>query len=572
MRDVLFNQILNRFYAKGKFKFYFLIFLSFIAGLFEYMGLILIFQFVLFLINPNTKYCSDIILFFNNNFNIYDFNKISLMLGLSVVSIYVFKNIYMLIFTAFNNKILQDLSSEITLKTLKNILFQDFLVVKSINSEDKLNLISKITIVVWQYCYKYINLIINLIIAFLLLVYLFIKFLIPALCATLFIVVLAFVEYKYLKTHSKYQNENFSNCFNEINSLFIKIITSFKEIKLNNQQEYFINKAKERFVDYSKLNVDRNFCDVFHIYFTEISVMLAFALVLGVLFYTTNFDNQLLMTSICSICVIILRLTPLINRAQSCLYSINANRKVAQELLEFDNKFTKNCNYSMIYEKLPFNRDIELKNVDFSYDKNLGLQNINLKINKGDFIGIIGKSGCYKTTLSLIILGLIKPQKGEIYIDGNKLEEIDYKKWQNNIAILTQDFDFLYDNLDEIIEKYSKKLDLNTNSKVSELSQGEKQRLAFANILAKDKEILILDEITSSCDVLSEDKINDILLDLKGKKTIIAIAHRLNILKYSNKIIYMDEGKIIDIGTFSELSEKYDEFKNIIKLSEFKID
>ena len=572
MRDVLFNQILNRFYAKGKFKFYFLIFLSFIAGLFEYMGLILIFQFVLFLINPNTKYCSDIILFFNNNFNIYDFNKISLMLGLSVVSIYVFKNIYMLIFTAFNNKILQDLSSEITLKTLKNILFQDFLVVKSINSEDKLNLISKITIVVWQYCYKYINLIINLIIAFLLLVYLFIKFLIPALCATLFIVVLAFVEYKYLNTHSKYQNENFSNCFNEINSLFIKIITSFKEIKLNNQQEYFINKAKERFVDYSKLNVDRNFCDVFHIYFTEISVMLAFALVLGVLFYTTNFDNQLLMTSICSICVIILRLTPLINRAQSCLYSINANRKVAQELLEFDNKFTKNCNYSMIYEKLPFNRDIELKNVDFSYDKNLGLQNINLKINKGDFIGIIGKSGCYKTTLSLIILGLIKPQKGEIYIDGNKLEEIDYKKWQNNIAILTQDFDFLYDNLDEIIEKYSKKLDLNTNSKVSELSQGEKQRLAFANILAKDKEILILDEITSSCDVLSEDKINDILLDLKGKKTIIAIAHRLNILKYSNKIIYMDEGKIIDIGTFSELSEKYDEFKNIIKLSEFKID
>ena len=572
MNSVLFGEILNRFYFKEKIKFYLLIFLSFIAGLFEYMGLILIFQFVLFLINPNAQHCSDIILFFNKNFNIYDLNKISFILGLLVVGVYILKNIYMLFYTAYNNKLLQDLSAKITLKTLNNILFQDFLKVKAIKNEDKINLISKISIVVWQYCYKYVNLITNLIIAFLILIYLFFKFLIPALCAGLFISVLSFVEYKYLKTHSKYQNENFSTCFNELNSLFIKIINSFKEIKLNNKQEYFIQKTQNKLMEYSKLNVDRNFCDVFHIYFTQISVMLSFAVVLGVLFYTTNFNNQLLITSICTICVIILRLTPLINRAQSCLYSINANKSSVEELLDFDDKFKNECDYSATYEKYPFEKYIELKDVLFSYSDDIGLKNINLKINKGDFIGIIGKSGCYKTTLSLIISGLIKPQKGQIYIDDKELNEVDLKKWQNNVAILSQDFDFIFDNFDSVVEKYLSDLNLNKNTKINELSYGEKQRLAFADLLAKDKNVLILDEITSSSDVISEDKINDILLDLKGKKTIIAIAHRLNILKYCNKIIYMDNGKIIDIGTFGELSNKHKDFKNIVELSQFKID
>ena len=572
MNSVLFGEILNRFYCKGKIKFYFLIFLSFVAGLFEYMGLILIFQFVLFLINPNTQYCSDIILFFNKNFNIFDLNKISFILGFLVVCVYIFKNIYMLIYTSYNNKLLQDLSAEITLKTLKNILFQDFLKVKTIKNEDKLNLISKISIVVWQYCYKYVNLITNLIIAFLILIYLFIKFLIPAMCAGVFISVLSFVEYKYLKIHSKYQNENFSTCFNELNSLFIKIINSFKEIKLNNKQEYFIQKTQNKLVEYSKLNVDRNYCDVFHIYFTEISVMLSFAVVLGVLFYTTNFNNQLLITSICTICVIILRLTPLINRAQSCLYSINANKSTVEELLNFNDKFNKECDYITTYEKYPFEKYIELKDISFSYDNDIGLKDINLKINKGDFIGVIGKSGCYKTTLSLIISGLIKPKKGQIYVDNKKIDEFDLKKWQNNVAILSQDFDFLFDDFDNVVEKYLTDLNLNKNTKINELSYGEKQRLAFANLLTKDKDVLILDEITSSSDVISEDKINDILSDLKGKKTIIAISHRLNILKYCNKIIYMDNGKIIDIGTFCELSKKHKDFKNIIELSQFKID
>ena len=566
-----FSEIINRFYFKNKIKFYFLIFLSLLAGFFEYMGLILIFQFVLFLTNPTTLHCEKIILFFQNQLNISDFSKISLILGIAIASIYILKNIYMLIFTNFNNAILQDLSVKITTKTIKNLLFQDFVKVNSITNEEKLNLISKISFVVWQYCYKYINLLINCAIALILLAYLFVKFTIPAFVATLFISILAIVEYKFLKKNSTHQNKHFSVCFDEMNSLILKIITSFKEIKLNNEQDYFVEKIEKKCLDYAILNKNRSFCDIFHIYFTEISVMLAFILVLGILFYTTNFDNQLLITTISTICVIILRLTPVINRAQSCLYSINSNKSLVLELLEFDKKFGIDFEFLTTKEKLPFEKSIQLSKVFFAYKNNFVLENIDLKINKGEFVGIVGKSGCSKTTLSLLLSGLIKPNQGEIFIDDKPLNKDDFQKWQNNIALLSQDYAILFDNVENLNKEYVEKLNLKTNLKINEMSYGERQRLALANVLNKDKEVLILDEISSSCDVITEDKINDVLLNLKGQKTIIAIAHRLNILKYCDKIIYMDNGKIIDIGDFKTLNNKYDEFRKMVELSAFKI-
>ena len=149
----------------------------------------------------------------------------------------------------------------------------------------------------------------------------------------------------------------------------------------------------------------------------------------------------------------------------------------------------------------------------------------------------------------------------------------NYKKWQNNISILSQDFSIIKDNIfdglnSEIIDSLELK-ELNPNP--LELSFGQKQRAALAQTLAQNKQLLILDEATSSLDVLSEDKINNLLFELKAKKTIISIAHRLQILKHCDKIIYMDKAKIIDIDTFKNLNDKYEEFRKIIELSNFQL-
>lgn len=486
-------------------------------------------------------------------------------------------------FTKFKNNILEDLSVKISLKLIKYLIYGDYVLVNSVPAGDKLDILNKVSIVVWQFCLKYITLITNIVIAFLLILFLFIKFTLCAVVSLVVLGILSGIEYLYLKKCSDFQNKNLTKSLNNISSSLLKIIRLFKEIKLNNKEEYFEKQSENNYKKYASLNKDKYFNDVFHIYFTEISIMLAFIAILVALFLTSNFNNQIVITSVSTISVIILRLTPVINRSQSAVYFINSHKKAALEILEFDKKF-KNTEVNKTAEKLAFEKSIELKNVNFSYnDASSGLKNINFKINKGDFIGIVGKSGCYKTTLALIIAGLIKPESGNILIDNHILDK--QKEWQNNIAFLNQDYGLLFENMYENInmgrgfdeDKYKKLLvgldieNLKENSEVNLLSEGQKQRIALASVLYRDKDVIVLDEATSSIDVLSEEKINNILKHLLGKKTIISIAHRLQTLKYCTKIIYMDEGKIIDIDIFKNLEDKYPEFKKIIELSNFKL-
>ena len=579
MKTEVFKEVINRFYKKKRFNFYILFILSFIAGLFELLGLILIYQFVLYLTNPNNSiYSKYIINFFENNFKINEFSKISLILGLAIILIYILKNIYMFFYTIFYSIVLNDLSQTMIRKTINNLIFQDYLTLKSIPSDEKLNTLSKINITVWEYCQRYIVLITNMAIILILVTALFIKFTQYAIIATLLLILLSLIEYKFFKSESKKISKKLVKFHDTTNASLLPIIHSIEEIKLNNKEDYFSKTISNINNQFSKLSIKKHFSSIFHIYFNEITIMLTFGIVLVLLFYTNNFNNQLILSSLSAICVVILRLTPCINRVQSSLYLINTNEGFAKNFLEYDKKF-REIKFKNTKEKLPFNNSMEIKNAEFSYpNSSEKFENINLKINKGDFIGIIGKSGSYKTTLVLIISGLIKLNKGEFIVDNKIIYENEIAKWKNNISILSQNYNLIFKKVKDNFKnkQYSiellKKLEIDNllNKNTSELSNGQKQRLALALTLSENKEIIILDEATSAIDVLSEEKINEILFKLKGKKTIISIAHRLQILKHCNKIIYMDNSKILDIGTFKYLEEKYPDFKQIIELSSFK--
>ena len=579
MKIQVFREVIDRFYKNKRFNFYILFILSFIAGLFELIGLVLIYQFVLFLTNSNNNlYSKSIIKFFQNNFNIEDFSKIGLILGLTIASIYILKNIYMFFYTIFYSSVLRDLSQTMINKTINNLIYQDYLTLKSIPKDEKLNALSKINVTVWEYCQKYIVLITNLTVVFVLITALFIKFTKYAIIASTFLGLLSLLEYKFFKSESKKISEKILKFHDTANASLLPVIHSIVDIKLNNKEDYFSKSISNINELFSKFSIKKHFSSIFHIYFNEITIMLTFSLILILLFYTNNFNNQLILSSLSTICVIILRLTPCINRTQSSLYLINTNEIFAIKFLEYDKKF-KQIEYKNTKEKLPFNSSIEIINGNFSYpNSDEKFSDINLKINKNDFIGIIGKSGSYKTTLMLLISGLIRLDCGQFRVDNNNLNEIDFKKWRNNFSILSQNYNLIFDKVKDNFKNKDypkeifKKLEIDNliNKNVSELSNGQKQRLALALTLNQDKEIIILDEATSAIDVLSEEKINEILFNLKGKKTIISIAHRLQILKHCNKIIYMDENKIIDIGTFNYLKEKYSDFEKIIKLSSFK--
>lgn len=238
---------------------------------------------------------------------------------------------------------------------------------------------------------------------------------------------------------------------------------------------------------------------------------------------------------------------------------------------------------------------ITLKNINFSYPnkKNL-LKNINIFIPVKKITGIVGITGSGKSTLVDIISGLLHPNSGELLLDNNRLDINDLYQWRKMIGYVSQNI-FLLDGtiLDNIIfdlnnkninlkkveeaiknsglEKFINDLQFGLKTKVGQnglqLSGGQRQRLSIARALYKDPEILILDEATSSLDVLTENFIVESIKNLFGLKTIILVAHRFSIIKNCNIIYYLNNGEISGQGSYDQLILNNKEFYNMTKIS-----
>ena len=222
-------------------------------------------------------------------------------------------------------------------------------------------------------------------------------------------------------------------------------------------------------------------------------------------------------------------------------------------------------------KEFDFKNDIEFLSVDFNFTKGLDiLKGINLKIKKGQTIGIIGESGSGKSTLVDLLIGLHKPTSGEIIIDGINGFQMS-QSWRKKIGYVSQTIYLTDDtikknialglpenNIDDTrviellkqvqLEKFINNLELGMNTKVGErgvqLSGGQRQRIGIARALYNSPEILILDEATSALDDKTEKEIIKTINDLKGDKTIIMIAHRISTLKNCEKIYEIENKKL----------------------------
>ena len=361
------------------------------------------------------------------------------------------------------------------------------------------------------------------------------------------------------------------------------IIVAQKEISISNKQDYFV-----QFLTDGHKKITNNFSKKisygnFPLYVTEIGVIFSFLIMMLTIVLTDDVTKAGIVSSLAVIALIVLRLVPQINKVLISLYAINiSGHKVVWFLEKYDEISKLKLDEYKTKEKMKFENEIELKNVCFEYGNENGLYDINLKIKKGEFIGIIGVSGAGKTTLADVISGVLPPLSGEILIDSNLITAENLPMWQNNISFLPQEpvffGDYILENIafgeDEVdVEKAKASLklaglDIDINSKM-ELSIGQKHRVALARAYYKNFEVLILDEATSALDVNTENFVMENVINKKGEKTIIAIAHRLQTLKKCNRIIFLENGKIKDIGTFDELRNNNPEIDKMLKISSF---
>lgn len=240
-----------------------------------------------------------------------------------------------------------------------------------------------------------------------------------------------------------------------------------------------------------------------------------------------------------------------------------------------------------------FNEVIEFKNIHFKYDDKVILDGIDLRIEKGKTIALVGSSGAGKSTLADLIPRFHDVMSGELLIDGINIKEYSLQSVRGLMSIVTQEpilfNDSIYNNIklgkehateEEIIEaaKIANAHEFiiqkehgyhsNVGDRGTKLSGGERQRLTIARALVKNPPILILDEATSSLDTESERLVQDAINHMMQNRTSIVIAHRLSTIRHADEIIVLQKGKIVERGTHTELMQQNGFYKKLVDMQE----
>lgn len=255
--------------------------------------------------------------------------------------------------------------------------------------------------------------------------------------------------------------------------------------------------------------------------------------------------------------------------------------------------------YNMSETEVPHYESINLKNVSFNYtgSNKKAVNDINLKIKKGEHIAIVGENGSGKTTLIKLLCGLYEPSEGEICIGETDFRDISFEKLSRFFGIVDQDFQhYAFTIADNIsLQSYENKIDIkgiekaltavNMTETISSLkkgiqtiyskefdedgvdfSGGQLQRLAVARAIYSNAEIMVLDEPSSALDPINEKNLYDTIYEICKGKTLIVVSHRLSCVKDVDRILVMNNGKIIESGNFNELMNSGGKFSEMYRI------
>ena len=557
--------------------------LTLLMGIIDSFGAASILPFLALLSNPKVLEENIFLLNLKKLTGIYEYDNFLFFLGICVFILLLFSSISKIISNYALLRFTGLREYSVGKRLLKIYLLQPYAWFLSRNSSDiAKNLLSEINVVIRNGLMALMNLISSLIICFSMILIMLI--LTPKLTISTFsfFLVCYFFFYKisnkFLLKLGKQQISSNRERFDAVNEVFGAI----KQVKLSGLEKEYLDRFGTPSLEYASNTSLARIIGFLPRYLLEI---IAFGgLMLGILFLMRlHGDINYILPSIGLYTYSSYRILPALQILYQSLASIKNATPAIDNLYE-DFKRLEIINFHKIKNiEFSFNKSIKLRDIYFKYPdkKNYILKNINFKINANEVTGFVGFTGSGKTTLIDLILGLLKPNKGDILIDELPLDDNLYPSWQNKIGYVPQniylsdktiasniafgfqeqDFDFQrirqvakLSLIDSFIEN---ELPNGYNTIVGErgirLSGGQRQRIGIARALYKSPNLLILDEATSALDNITEKKVINNLYKLNQEMTIIIIAHRLTTVLKCDQIFLLDKGKIVSSGNYDEL-------------------
>lgn len=366
-----------------------------------------------------------------------------------------------------------------------------------------------------------------------------------------------------------------------------------KETKVLNREEGFI----EEFSTHAKnIGISRaliNLRTSLNRYLLELATVM---LTVGVVILVSVFSEQSgedISIKMSMFGASMIKILPSLNFISTALPSFRSYKPTIDALYSELHHWNSEEATSFSTDRIVFNHALHIKNICFQYPNSEGdvLKNLSLRIPKNKSVGFVGSSGAGKTTIIDILLGLISPYKGDVFIDDTPLDTENTRKWQNIVGYIPQSI-FLSDvsikgNIafglkpdeisdDRVLESlkaaqlydFVMALPDGVNTLIGEggvkLSGGQRQRIGIARALYTRPEVLIMDEATASLDNRTEKAFSSSIKHLSGQKTIVIVAHRLTTVKNCDIIYVIKEGQLVSSGTYDDLEKNDPHFQELI--------
>lgn len=572
----LFRKINYIFNKKQKIKLIILLLLILVASVLELIGVSAILPLVDVAMNPEIISENKYYVLIAETFRLRNINDFILFFSLSLIILYIVKNTYLILYRNYQYTFTYDTNRLLSLKLMNSYLRQDYLFHVSHNvAELQRNISSDVT----QFM-STVAATINVIVEVLTCIMLTALLLLTDFMTTVLVVGMLGVAMAFFWKISKTLQERYGVATHEakveMNKWLLQSFGGIKEIKVMNREDYFLQQYDSAYQNHIVSHKKHSIVSMMPKHVTETIIICSILLTFSIR-VLQGADVKEFVSTLSVFAVAAMRMLPSFNRITEHIGVIAFGKayvdSVFNDLLEIERIEDKGLQQKGELDKLPLHDKIQIKDLVFEYpntNKKIFSQ-ASLTINKNESIAFVGSSGAGKTTLADIIIGVLEPNEGHVYVDNYDVFK-NLNAWHKSIGYIPQVIYLMDDTIranvvfgipeaeidDERVWKALKRAELEdfvrelpegiyttVGDRGVRLSGGQRQRLGIARALYEEPDVLILDEATSALDNETEAAIIESIDSLHGQTTLIIIAHRLTTIQNCDKVYEVKDGQIV---------------------------